>query len=405
MDFHSSPITESFEEIKLSFNNGMDDIVPSNGYPTPFTPVVSHKSHPAEASKTTRKPAMSFYGPISCFLSSPPPHTLPSPPSDDILQENQVQLRMDQDVVSNMTEGESQDCQRLGECLVKHVQESARMGLQGSIRAVLKQAMTGVSLWVGNSEQAVGFKYGDEFSWAPPGFEEKIENVLIEQVNQTVRELLLAEIPSAIKEAMEGSLLLTGHEESARSQLEVYPPASIPLEDAFNLLSQTPFVPYPSSLLSPNDIVTFGSQAKSTPPISLQSLSTAYQPEHNNRPLPLPLPVDPSEFAMCREIKTVPDLWTEYTLGWKGQPSVRCMYEDAERRARTGNRRFASQGERVYYQRRRAIYELIQTLIKMGCPETQAVQKVERYRQRLDVELNKLGGIIPNLNQEDLAKM
>lgn len=109
-----------------------------------------------------------------------------------------------------------------------------------------------------------------------------------------------------------------------------------------------------------------------------------------------------SGFTMSREIKTVPDLWREYTVGLEGQPPVRSVYEGSEKKRKKG-KRFKDDSERKFYRRRKRVLDLVEVLIKKGIPEGQAAKRVEKLREDRKVTLNKLGEIIPELSPEELA--
>ncbi|OXC68258.1 hypothetical protein AYX13_03211 [Cryptococcus neoformans] len=116
-----------------------------------------------------------------------------------------------------------------------------------------------------------------------------------------------------------------------------------------------------------------------------------------------PSPGSPiSGFTMSREVKTVPDLWREYTVGLEGQPPVRSVYEVSEKKRKKG-KRFKDDSERKFYRRRKRVLDLVEALIKKGIPEDQAAKRVERLREDRKVTLNKLGEIIPELSPEELA--
>lgn len=116
-----------------------------------------------------------------------------------------------------------------------------------------------------------------------------------------------------------------------------------------------------------------------------------------------PSPGSPNPcFTMSREVKTVPDLWREYTVGLEGQPPVRSVYEGSEKKRKKG-KRFKDDSERKFYRRRKRVLDLVETLIKKGIPEDQAAKRVEKLREDRKVTLNKLGEIIPELSPEQLA--
>ncbi|ODO08299.1 hypothetical protein L198_00022 [Cryptococcus wingfieldii CBS 7118] len=107
-------------------------------------------------------------------------------------------------------------------------------------------------------------------------------------------------------------------------------------------------------------------------------------------------------FTMSREVKSVPDLWKEYTIGWDGQPAVRDIYEGNPRKRRRG-KRFRDDSERKFYRRRKKVLEMVEALVEKGVGEEEAVDRVERLRERRKCTLNKLGEIIPEMTSEEIA--
>ncbi|ODN72685.1 hypothetical protein L202_08124 [Cryptococcus amylolentus CBS 6039] len=137
-----------------------------------------------------------------------------------------------------------------------------------------------------------------------------------------------------------------------------------------------------------------------------------HTPSHSH-PHPIPASSDtplssfslgtPSQnFTMSREVKSVPDLWKEYTIGWDGQPAVRDIYEGNPRKRRRG-KRFRDDSERKFYRRRKKVLEMVEALVEKGVGEEEAVERVERLRDRRKCTLNKLGEIIPEMTSEEIA--
>ncbi|WVQ79627.1 hypothetical protein IAT38_001727 [Cryptococcus sp. DSM 104549] len=109
----------------------------------------------------------------------------------------------------------------------------------------------------------------------------------------------------------------------------------------------------------------------------------------------------PTTFTMSRDVKTVPDLWTEYTVGWDGGPPVRAMYEGTNKKQKKG-RRFKDDSERKFYRRRKRVLEMVESLVNSGVNEVEAAQRVEELREKRGVTLNKLGEVLPILPSDEL---
>ncbi|WVQ77906.1 hypothetical protein IAR50_007612 [Cryptococcus sp. DSM 104548] len=146
------------------------------------------------------------------------------------------------------------------------------------------------------------------------------------------------------------------------------------------------------------------SQAAQSLPISQPPHTTPSHPHPSHSDTPLSsFSLDPlTSFTMSREVKSVPDLWKEYTIGWEGQPPARDVYEGNARKRRRG-KRFRDDSERKFYRRRKKVLEMVEALVEKGVGEEEAVERVERLRDRRKCTLNKLGEIIPEMTAEEIA--
>ena len=89
-------------------------------------------------------------------------------------------------------------------------------------------------------------------------------------------------------------------------------------------------------------------------------------------------------YKMNRTLTNVQQVWQEYTIGINGNPSIKDL-----------ETRFSSQWRsdsavRMFYTRRKHIYQMIEDLIRMGQTEEEAVEKVEAFRVTNNWKLTKL---------------
>ncbi|WWC90452.1 uncharacterized protein L201_005387 [Kwoniella dendrophila CBS 6074] len=98
---------------------------------------------------------------------------------------------------------------------------------------------------------------------------------------------------------------------------------------------------------------------------------------------------------MSRSVKSVTDLWREYTVGLNGQPSMRLMYEGSKHI-------FVNDSERKFYDGRKKILESVKHIaLVQGITEQQAASKVETLRQKDNLSLNKLISMIKQLGEKE----
>ncbi|WVN87741.1 uncharacterized protein L203_102936 [Cryptococcus depauperatus CBS 7841] len=249
---------------------------------------------------------------------------------------------------------------------------------------------------------------------------------LIDEVRAIVKENVREQVQIAVKEAMDGLVLridnpgqftgsgphtVTVHTQSHENGTvpPFVPSASKRSSISASWVTSPNAVPYPPTAPHQNDSIPNTLHANlflpqhpsiSTPPHPSSSFATgssavAAADGHVS-------PTDCLGFSMSRDVKTVPDLWREYTVGWDGQPPVRDIYEGSERKRRKG-KRFRDDSERKFYRRRKKVLELVETLVDRGCTDREAAERVERLRDRRRVTLNKLGEIIPEMTPEELA--
>lgn len=121
------------------------------------------------------------------------------------------------------------------------------------------------------------------------------------------------------------------------------------------------------------------------------------QPTTDDTPLPLMAP-----FQMDRNVTTVKDLWTEYTMGINGRASVRTQYEGGDQSWKRSN-----DAERKFYTRRAPIWRLVQSLIneRQLLPD-EAVALVEKQRLKIPHKsLNALADWIKHASASDIVMM
>jgi Centromere DNA-binding protein complex CBF3 subunit, domain 2/Transcriptional activator of glycolytic enzymes len=164
---------------------------------------------------------------------------------------------------------------------------------------------------------------------------------------------------------------------TAASPPPLAPPA--PPAPAPALVSQPlplPPPPAPASAAVPSDLVSPAFPSATAGP-SVQAASTAQLPEQQIR-----------YYTMSRTIRTVPDLWREWTRGLSGQPSVQSL-EDAY-----GARWRPEQKERTFFCRRKVIVDHIRTRTAPGGNASSAIAHLESVRVRNDWSLTKLSTVI-----------
>ncbi|TYJ52194.1 hypothetical protein B9479_007209 [Cryptococcus floricola] len=170
-------------------------------------------------------------------------------------------------------------------------------------------------------------------------------------------------------------------------------PANNTSPTAWNLSGLTGLgnLPTPAENSQLSNLFSLAQQSLSIPPHHPHPHPHPHTPPHPLPPssssTPLPSfslgPLSPSSnFTMSREVKSVPDLWKEYTIGWDGQPAVRDIYEGGNARKRRRGKRFRDDSERKFYRRRKKVLEMVEALVEKGVGEEVAVERVERLRER-----------------------
>jgi hypothetical protein len=89
---------------------------------------------------------------------------------------------------------------------------------------------------------------------------------------------------------------------------------------------------------------------------------------------------DPQEYKLSRSIKTVGELWQEWTKGLAGAPSVISL------ESTYGPKWRSTQAERKFYSRRKVIIEEVKKQIDQGRPEWDAIAIVDGWRDNRSLD-------------------
>ena len=137
----------------------------------------------------------------------------------------------------------------------------------------------------------------------------------------------------------------------------------------------------PTSTPPPTSSLTLNSSLPADTSHALSSQGS----RHEAHPM---LPGSPPSYELSRTIRTVNDLWREWTVGLGSGPAVQTL-EDSY-----GPLWRPSQRERVMYGRRKIIINEIRRRQSNGMPIAAAVEQVELVRQRGDVSLHRLSQML-----------
>lgn len=123
----------------------------------------------------------------------------------------------------------------------------------------------------------------------------------------------------------------------------------------------------------------------------------AFEPTTTGSSIPLMTP-----YRMDRNVVTVKDLWTEYTLGLNGRASICSQYDGDDQSWKKGN-----DAERKFYSRRAPIWKLVQSIADARrMTPAEAVVVVENQRMKLPSKsLNALSDWIKNASAEEIVLM
>uniref|UniRef100_A0A093XJK8 High-osmolarity-induced transcription protein 1 n=1 Tax=Talaromyces marneffei PM1 TaxID=1077442 RepID=A0A093XJK8_TALMA len=107
-----------------------------------------------------------------------------------------------------------------------------------------------------------------------------------------------------------------------------------------------------------------------------------------SQPIPAAFSTEMPSYTLSRTIKTVRELWAEWTIGLNGQLAVQALEQQYGAKWRSESK------ERVMFRRRKIIIDEIYARTKDGTPVIKAVEALELIQARMKCSLAKLGDFL-----------